>query len=136
MPRNVGFALKAVGRRRACAAYEYLMAAILTANKLPKPVLLALRDRISEHTKGRTGREWDLMRAYATFLEGPLETARMRKLQELYGLREVPPLAPFIEDEADESDDGGAADEVADGAPTPLGMMRSMKGAGARDGSV
>jgi hypothetical protein len=95
------------------------MAAILTANKLPKPVLLALRDRICEHTKGRKGREWDLMRAYATFLEGPLETARMRRLQELYGLREVPPLAPFIEDEADESDDGGA-DEAVERCPDNL----------------
>jgi len=110
-------ALKAVDTRQACAAYEYLMAAIVTANKLPKPVLLALGGHVRGHAKGRKGGQWDLMRAYATFLEGPLETARMRKLQELYGLREVPPLAPFIEDEADESDDGGAADEVAERCP-------------------
>src|SRR5262249_31296886 len=108
MPRmrlRVGFALKAVETRQACAAYEYLMAAILTANTLPKPVRLALRDHIREHAEGQKGRQWDLMRAYATFLEEPLETARMRERQELYGLRVVPPLAPFIEDEADEADD-------------------------------
>src|SRR6266436_10299823 len=99
MPRirlHVGFALKAVETRQACAAYEYLMAAILTANALPKPVRLALRDHIREHTKRRKGRQWDLMRAYVTFLEEPLETVRMREWQELHGLRVVPPLAPFI----------------------------------------
>ncbi len=65
MPRirlHVGFALKEVETRQACAAYEYLMAAILTANKLPKPVLLALGDHIREHAKGRKGGQWDLMR--------------------------------------------------------------------------
>ncbi len=121
MPRirlHVGFALKAVETRQACGAYEYLMAAILTANKLPKPVRLALRDHIRNHAKGRKGRQWDLMRAYATFLEEPLESARMRERQERHGLQMVPPLAPFIEDEADEADDGGAADDAAERCPS------------------
>jgi hypothetical protein len=127
MPRirpHVEFALKAVETRQACAAYEYLMAAILTANKLPRPVLLALRDQICEHAKGRKGRQWDLLRAYATFLEEPLETARMRKRQELHALRVMPPLAPFIEDEADEADDGGPADEAAERCPDALSAWR------------
>src|SRR5260370_18636172 len=119
MPRiklQVGSALKAVETRQACAAYEYLMAAILTANALPKPVRLALRDHIREHTKRRKGRQWDLMRAYVTFLEEPLETGRMREWQELHGLRVVPWLAPFLEHEADEADDCGA-DEALDACP-------------------
>src|SRR5262245_11965831 len=123
MPRtrlHVECALKADETRQACAAYEYFMAAILAANKLPKPVLLALRDYICEHAKGRKGREWDLMRAYATLLERPIRTARMGKRQELRGLRRVPPLALFIEDEADEADDGGAGDEAAERCPDAL----------------
>jgi hypothetical protein len=133
MPRiklQVGSALKAVETRQACAAYEYLMAAILTANALPKPVRLALRDHIREHTKRRKGRQWDLMRAYVTFLEEPLETVRMREWQELHGLRVVPPLAPFIEDEADEADDGGA-DEAVERCPDAFGLG-AMEGAGAK----
>ena len=82
---QVGFALKAVETRQASAAYEYLMAAILTVNTRTKPARLALRDDIREHAKGRKGRLWDLLRAYATFLEEPLETARMRERQELMG---------------------------------------------------
>jgi hypothetical protein len=112
MPKlHVGFALKAVATQRSCAAYEYLMAAILTANKLPKPVRLALRDRMREHAKGRKGRQRNLIRAYATFLEEPLGTARIRERQEP-GMRVVTPLAPFIEDEADEADDGGVDEAV------------------------
>jgi hypothetical protein len=127
MPRtrlNIGFALKAVETRQACAAYEYLMAAILTANKLPKPVLLALGDHVRGHAKRRKGGQWDLMRAYATFLEGSPETAQIRKRQELHGLRVVPPRAPFIEDEADEADDGGAADEAVERYPDALSAWR------------
>jgi hypothetical protein len=110
-------------------AYEYLMAAVLTANKLPKPVLLALVNHIRGNAKGRKGRQWDLMRAYATFLEGPLETARLRNRQELNGLQVVPPLVPFIEDDADEVDDGGAADEALERAPTPLLAWEGRRGA-------
>jgi hypothetical protein len=120
MPRlHVEFALKAVATRRACAAYEYLMAAVLTANKLPKPVRLALRDRMREHANDRKGQQRDLMRAYATFLEEPLGTAQILERQEPYGLQLAPPLAPFIEDEADESDDGGA-DEAVEQCPDAL----------------
>jgi hypothetical protein len=127
MPRtrlDIGFALKAVETRQACAAYEYLMAAILTANKLPKPVLLALGDHVRGHARGRKGGEWDLMRAYATFLEGPPETAQIRKRQKLHGSRAVPPLTPFIEDEADEVDDGGATDEAVERHPDALSAWR------------
>jgi len=123
MPRirlHVGFALKSVETQQACAAYEYLMAAILTANKLPKSMLLALRDHICEQAKSRKDRERDLMRAYAIFLEESLNAARMRKWRELHGLRVVPLLAPFIEDEADEADDGGADDEAAEQCPDAL----------------
>jgi len=127
---DIGFALKAVDTRQACAAYEYLMAAIVTANKLPKPVLLALGGHVRGHAKGRKGGQWDLMRAYATFLEEPPETAQIRKRQELHGLRVVPPLAPFIEDEADEADDGGA-DEAVERCPDAFGLG-AMEGAGAK----
>jgi hypothetical protein len=123
MPRtkpHSRFALKADETRQARAAYEYLMAAILTANKLPKPALLTLRNHICEQAKGRKGLEWDLVRTYATFLEKPLKTARRRRRQELYGLQVVPRLAPFIEDEADEADDGGAGDEAAERCPDAL----------------
>jgi len=123
MPRITShgrLALKAVETRQVCAAYEYLMAAILTANKLPKPALLTLRDYICEQAKGQRGRQWDLMRAYATFLQEPLKTARRRKRRELYGLQLAPLLAPFIEDEADEADDGGAGDEAAERCPDAL----------------
>src|SRR5262245_60656016 len=92
MPRtrtHSRFALKTGKTRQACAAYKYLMAAILTANKLPKPVLLTLRNHICEAAKGRKGWEWDLMRAYATFLEEQPKTAKIRKRQELYRLQVV-----------------------------------------------
>jgi hypothetical protein len=120
MPRirlHVGLAIKSIETRQACAAYEYLMAAILTASKLPKPLLLALRDHVCEQAKEKKGRQWDFMRAYATFLEQPPEIARMRKQQELHVLPMVPLPAPFIEDEADEADDGGAADDAAEQWP-------------------
>ena len=53
-----------------------------------------------------------------------------REWQELHGLRVVPPLAPFIEDEADEADDGGA-DEAVERCPDAFGLG-AMEGAGAK----
>ena len=64
------------------------------------------------------------MRAYATFLEAAPETAQIRKRRELHGLRVVTPLAPFIEDEADEVDDGGAADEAVEPHPDAISAWR------------
>ncbi len=83
---HVGFALKSPETRKACAAFEEVAAALDMFDTLPVPVLEALRDHVADQAKDQIGPRAEFMRAFATYLEGPLNDARVRDRRETFGV--------------------------------------------------
>ena len=52
---------------------------------LPVPLLEALRDYVAEQTQEQTGGRAYFWRAFAIYLQGPLNDARMRDRRETFG---------------------------------------------------
>ena len=83
---HVGFALKSPETRKACAAFEDIEAALEMLDTLPVPVLEALHDYVADRARDQTGPRAEFMRTFATYLEGPLNDARVRDRRETFGI--------------------------------------------------
>jgi hypothetical protein len=70
----------------ACAVWRNLESALATLDTLPLPVLEALRNHVADQVQDRTGPRADFLRAFGTYLEGPINDARMCDRRETFGM--------------------------------------------------
>jgi len=89
MPRirlHAGSVIKSPEMRKACTVLQNIDDALIMLDTLPVPVLEAIRDYVADQNKGRTGATVDFMRAFAIYLERPLNDARLRDHQQTFGM--------------------------------------------------
>ena len=95
MPRikmYIGDALKSRETRKVCHAFEELDSALSALDDLSFPVLVALRDYVSDEAEDRTGARADFMRAFGVYLDEPLKAAEARDRKHPLGIyRELLP---------------------------------------------
>jgi hypothetical protein len=89
MPRirtHVGEVLNEPETRKACAILENMESALATLDILPLPVLEALRYYVADRVQDQTDPRANFLRAFGTYLEGPINDARMRDQRQTFGM--------------------------------------------------
>jgi hypothetical protein len=71
---------------KACAVWQNIESALATVNTLPLPVLEALREHVTDHANSQVGAVSGFLRAFAIYLQGPINAARMRDRRETFGM--------------------------------------------------
>jgi hypothetical protein len=89
MPRirtHVGAVLDSPETCKACAVWQNLGSTLATLDILPLPVLEALREHVTDQANSQVGAVSGFLRAFAMYLQGPINAARMRDQRQTFGM--------------------------------------------------